>query len=316
MLTDPLLQTALCPAYQQTDRTVPTRRSRGPQKSQPEFIPSHACTGTCSANAASVFDEKYGRQPGERFQKVPGPGQAGDHHLRGDARLPAAHAEPNGSARADHGRRRVPCQALRQGTAAGHLAAGVRLLRGARTSPARGRHPLLLHRHPRRLPRRAAAQVRRVCADLLPLRRGRFRPGHRVVQAGLELRRRLPGDYNYRDFYRDVGFDLDYDYVQTLPPSRRHPREPGHQVLQDHRHTDHKDPYIRHRALEKAAEHAGNFCSTARSRSSGSPASSTTGSRSSSPPTTPSFTATGGSRGRTGSTSCSARPPTTREPCA
>src|SRR5437667_420459 len=36
-----------------------------------------------------------------------------------------------------------------------------------------------------------------------------------------------PGDFWYRDFYRDIGFDLDYDYVRPyLPPTGRRPRPP------------------------------------------------------------------------------------------
>ncbi len=68
-----------------------------------------------------------------------------------------------------------------------------------------------------------------------------------------------PGDANYRDFYRDVGFDLDYDYI------RPYLRADGKRVnigIKYHKITgdrDHKDPYIRHWAIEKAAEHAGNF---------------------------------------------------------
>ena len=68
-----------------------------------------------------------------------------------------------------------------------------------------------------------------------------------------------PGDYNYRDFYRDVGFDLDYDYI------RPYLHEDGVRVnlgIKYHKitgTTDHKDPYIRHWALERAAAHAGNF---------------------------------------------------------
>jgi 1,4-alpha-glucan branching enzyme len=68
-----------------------------------------------------------------------------------------------------------------------------------------------------------------------------------------------PGDYNYRDFYRDVGFDLDYEYVKPY----LHPD--GVRVnlgIKYHKITgksDHKDPYIRRWALERAAEHAGNF---------------------------------------------------------
>lgn len=68
-----------------------------------------------------------------------------------------------------------------------------------------------------------------------------------------------PGDYDYRDFYRDAGFDLDYDYVRPF----LHPD--GARVslgIKYHRitgATDEKSPYVRARALRKAADHAGNF---------------------------------------------------------
>jgi 1,4-alpha-glucan branching enzyme len=68
-----------------------------------------------------------------------------------------------------------------------------------------------------------------------------------------------PGDYNYRDFYRDVGFDLDYEYVKPY----LHPD--GVRVnlgIKYHKITgpsNNKDPYIPHLALDRAAEHAGNF---------------------------------------------------------
>jgi len=68
-----------------------------------------------------------------------------------------------------------------------------------------------------------------------------------------------PGDYDYRDFYRDAGFDLDYDRVRPF----LHPD--GARVslgIKYHRitgPTDEKAPYVRSRALAKAAEHADNF---------------------------------------------------------
>jgi 1,4-alpha-glucan branching enzyme len=68
-----------------------------------------------------------------------------------------------------------------------------------------------------------------------------------------------PGDYNYRDFYRDVGFDLDFEYL------RPHLHESGirsHLGIKYYKitgRTDHKELYNPHAALEKAAEHAGNF---------------------------------------------------------
>ncbi len=68
-----------------------------------------------------------------------------------------------------------------------------------------------------------------------------------------------PGDYVYRDFYRDVGFDLDYDYVKP------HLHKTGIRSLLGVKYyritgrTDQKQPYDPKAALERAAEHAGNF---------------------------------------------------------
>jgi 1,4-alpha-glucan branching enzyme len=68
-----------------------------------------------------------------------------------------------------------------------------------------------------------------------------------------------PGDYQYRDFYRDVGFDLDFDYVKPyLHPDgiRVNLGIKYYKITGD---THHKDPYNRQQALERAAVHAGNF---------------------------------------------------------
>ncbi len=68
-----------------------------------------------------------------------------------------------------------------------------------------------------------------------------------------------PGDYNYRDFYRDVGFDLDYEYLKP------HLHQTGIRSLLGVKYykitgrTDHKLPYDPKAAMDKAAEHAGNF---------------------------------------------------------
>lgn len=68
-----------------------------------------------------------------------------------------------------------------------------------------------------------------------------------------------PGDYLYRDFYRDVGFDLDYDYIKP------HLHEIGHRTHLGVKYyaitgkTVHKQPYNRAWALNKAREHADNF---------------------------------------------------------
>jgi 1,4-alpha-glucan branching enzyme len=68
-----------------------------------------------------------------------------------------------------------------------------------------------------------------------------------------------PGDSNYRDFYRDVGFDLDYEYIKPYlhPDGAR--VNLGIKYYKITGTTNHKDPYIRQWALERAAEHAGSF---------------------------------------------------------
>lgn len=68
-----------------------------------------------------------------------------------------------------------------------------------------------------------------------------------------------PGDPVYRDFYRDVGFDLDYDYLKP------HLHQMGIRSLLGIKYyritgqTDNKLPYNLEAAREKIAEHAGNF---------------------------------------------------------
>ncbi|HTL48835.1 MAG TPA: 1,4-alpha-glucan branching protein domain-containing protein [Verrucomicrobiae bacterium] len=67
-----------------------------------------------------------------------------------------------------------------------------------------------------------------------------------------------PGDADYREFYRDIGFDLDYDYIKPYisPDGLR-----VNTGIKYYRITgsNHKQPYVRSRAVEKAASHAGNF---------------------------------------------------------
>jgi len=68
-----------------------------------------------------------------------------------------------------------------------------------------------------------------------------------------------PGDPRYRDFYRDVGFDLDFDYVKPHLPS---PDNRGFTGLKYYRITGgagDKQIYDRSAALATAAGHAGHF---------------------------------------------------------
>lgn len=68
-----------------------------------------------------------------------------------------------------------------------------------------------------------------------------------------------PGDFDYRDFYRDIGFDLDYDYIRPYIHSsgiRIHTGIKYHRITG---RSGYKELYNRRAALEKAAIHAGNF---------------------------------------------------------
>jgi 1,4-alpha-glucan branching enzyme len=68
-----------------------------------------------------------------------------------------------------------------------------------------------------------------------------------------------PGDYHYREFYRDIGFDLDYDYLRPHMHSMGIRHHTGLKYFKITGRTDHKEPYDPDAALHKAAEHAGNF---------------------------------------------------------
>jgi 1,4-alpha-glucan branching enzyme len=68
-----------------------------------------------------------------------------------------------------------------------------------------------------------------------------------------------PGDYNYREFYRDVGFDLDFEYLRPHLHETGIRSNLGIKYYKITGRTDHKELYNPRAALEKAAEHAGNF---------------------------------------------------------
>jgi len=68
-----------------------------------------------------------------------------------------------------------------------------------------------------------------------------------------------PGDYNYREFYRDIGFDLDYEYVKPYLNGDGIRINTGIKYYKITGTGDHKVPYSPEAAREKAAEHAGNF---------------------------------------------------------
>lgn len=68
-----------------------------------------------------------------------------------------------------------------------------------------------------------------------------------------------PGDFDYRDFYRDIGFDLPMDYIGPFI----HPDEirlhTGFKYYRITGKSDHKEAYRPEKAAQKVVEHAGNF---------------------------------------------------------
>lgn len=68
-----------------------------------------------------------------------------------------------------------------------------------------------------------------------------------------------PGDYDYREFYRDIGYDLDFDYIKPYIHRDGIRINTGIKYYRITGKTDHKEPYIPEWGIEKAAVHAGNF---------------------------------------------------------
>jgi 1,4-alpha-glucan branching enzyme len=68
-----------------------------------------------------------------------------------------------------------------------------------------------------------------------------------------------PGDPRYRDFYRDIGFDLDLDYLQPYLPVGERRTFTGIKYCRITGNGNHKAPYSRQEALAAADQHAGHF---------------------------------------------------------
>ena len=68
-----------------------------------------------------------------------------------------------------------------------------------------------------------------------------------------------PGDYCYREFYRDIGFDLDFDYVKPYIQANGFRKNTGIKYYRITGDTNHKEPYVPQQAIEKVAGHANNF---------------------------------------------------------
>ncbi|MEW6585724.1 MAG: 1,4-alpha-glucan branching protein domain-containing protein [Nitrospirota bacterium] len=85
---------------------------------------------------------------------------------------------------------------------------------------------------------------------------GRDEESSRQVWSSIEG---YPGDFRYRDFYRDIGFDLDIDYLKpyTHPDGIR--TFTGLKYYRVTGKTDNKKPYVREKAVKRAETHAHHF---------------------------------------------------------
>ncbi|HET8725175.1 MAG TPA: 1,4-alpha-glucan branching protein domain-containing protein [Anaeromyxobacteraceae bacterium] len=68
-----------------------------------------------------------------------------------------------------------------------------------------------------------------------------------------------PGDPEYREFYRDIGWDLDWEYIRPWIQPDGNRKNVGIKYFRITGKGGHKEPYDPWRARERAAAHAGNF---------------------------------------------------------
>jgi 1,4-alpha-glucan branching enzyme len=68
-----------------------------------------------------------------------------------------------------------------------------------------------------------------------------------------------PGDFTYREFYRDIGHELELEYIGPYVQPDGQRKSTGIKYHRITGKTEHKELYDPYWAREKAAEHAGNF---------------------------------------------------------
>lgn len=68
-----------------------------------------------------------------------------------------------------------------------------------------------------------------------------------------------PGDFDYREYYRDIGYDLDYEYIKDYVHPSGVRLNTGIKYYRITGKSTHKEPYNAEWARHKAASHAGDF---------------------------------------------------------
>lgn len=68
-----------------------------------------------------------------------------------------------------------------------------------------------------------------------------------------------PGDFRYREFYRDIGYDLPFEYIKDFIQSNGLRKNTGIKYYRITGKDCPKEPYNPEAAMEAAGEHSGNF---------------------------------------------------------
>jgi 1,4-alpha-glucan branching enzyme len=69
-----------------------------------------------------------------------------------------------------------------------------------------------------------------------------------------------PGDFNYREFYRDIGYDLDFDYIKPYIHESGMRLNTGIKYYRiTDRNSSQKEPYSYQEAMKRAAAHGAHF---------------------------------------------------------
>lgn len=75
-----------------------------------------------------------------------------------------------------------------------------------------------------------------------------------------------PGDPDYREFYRDIGYDLDYGYLAPYLPPDGSRKDTGFKYYRITGPGHEKQLYVREQALSKAGLHSGHFLEMCKQR--------------------------------------------------
>jgi len=102
-------------------------------------------------------------------------------------------------------------------------------------------------------------QYENISAGFMPLRCPGFRKGRGNVRAGVVILGWISRRFDYRDFYRDAGFDIDQDHIRAFLKPYGVKTYSGLKYYRITGKTDNKEAYVFQRAQMKAKKHANHF---------------------------------------------------------